>query len=266
MQRNRNIRKVVLPPNAVEHTSNIQRRPISRHFEKETPAQAARLRRNSRRRIVKAEPELHNDNIQYTTVEKIFKDETIYIIGGGPSLKNFDFSKLIGSKTIAINKALLFHSQADVLYWTDSRFYSWHKNEIDNYKGLKFTIKTGGRYTTDIKILKKGKAFGIETDPQTVAHGNNSGYAAINLAYHLGASRIILLGFDMGGNSQSTHFHDGYPAKAAPDSMYKEKFIPGFNQLNSELKDSSISILNASPSSKLTVFPKITLEQALSFR
>tara|TARA_R110001606_G_scaffold277614_1_gene425674 strand:- start:55 stop:855 length:801 start_codon:yes stop_codon:yes gene_type:complete len=266
MQRNRNIRKIILPPATVGHTSNIQRRPIPKHFEKETPAQAARIRRNSRRRIVEAEPELHKDKIEYTTVEKIFKDETVYIIGGGPSLKNFDFRKLIGSKTIAINKALLFHSQADVLYWTDSRFYSWHKNEIDNYKGLKFTIKTGGKYTTDIKILKKGKAFGIETDPQTVAHGNNSGYAAINLAYHLGASRIILLGFDMGGNSQSTHFHDGYPAKAAPDSMYKEKFIPGFNQLNSELKDSSISILNASPSSKLTVFPKITLEQALSFR
>ena len=266
MQRNRNIRKIILPPATVGHTSNIQRRPIPKHFEKETPAQAARIRRNSRRRIVEAEPELHKDKIEYTTVEKIFKDETVYIIGGGPSLKNFDFRKLIGSKTIAINKALLFHSQADVLYWTDSRFYSWHKNEIDNYKGLKFTIKTGGKYTTDIKILKKGKAFGIETDPQTVAHGNNSGYAAINLAYHLGASRIILLGFDMGGNNQSTHFHDGYPAKAAPDSMYKEKFIPGFNQLNSELKDSSISILNASPSSKLTVFPKITLEQALSFR
>ena len=266
MQRNRKIRKVILPPNEVDRSSNIQRRPIDEHFERTTPTQAARLLRNGRRRIVETKPELHEDNIQYTTIEKIFKDETIYIIGGGPSLKNFDFRKLIGSKTIAINKALLFHSQADVLYWTDSRFYSWYKNEIDNYKGLKFTVKAGSQYTTDIKILKKGKAFGIETDPQVIAHGNNSGYAAINLAYHLGVKRIILLGFDMGGNNLGTHFHDGYPARAAPDSMYAEKFIPGFNQLNSELKDSGISILNASPSSKLTVFPKITLEQALSFR
>ena len=156
-----------------------------------------------------------------------------------------------------------------MLYWTDVRFYTWHKNEIDNYKGLKFSIKTGSQYSDNIKILKKGKANGLETDPQTLAHGNNSGHAAINLAYHLGATRIVLLGFDMGNilhnNKMISHFHDGYPTGAASDKMYLDKFIPGFSQLKSELLALGITVLNASPYSRLNVFPKITIDQALGF-
>jgi len=265
MQRNRNIRKVVQAPIAIEHTTNIQRRQNNRIFVRTTPSHVARITSNKNISIVNSNQPLLS-NVQYTTVQSKFEGETVYIIGGGPSLKNFDFRQLAGSKTIAINKAIFFHTQADVLYWTDVRFYTWYKNEIDNYKGLKFALKAGGQYTNDIKVLKKGKAYGLETDRQTLAHGNNSGYAAINLAYHLGAKRIILLGFDMASNGRDSHFHDGYPTRAAGNKMFQDKFLPGFKQLATELDGSGITILNASPYSKLTVFPKITLEQALSFR
>jgi hypothetical protein len=265
MQRNRNIRKIIQPPIAVEHTTNIHRRQNNRNFVKTMPSQAARITSNKNISIVNSTNQPLSD-IKYTTIQKKFEGEVVYIIGGGPSLKNFDFRQLAGSRTIAINKAILFHTQADVLYWTDVRFYTWYKNEIDNYKGLKFTLKAGSQYTNDIKVLKKGKAYGLETDRQTLAHGNNSGYAAINLAYHLGAKRIVLLGFDMASNGKEGHFHDGYPTQTASDKMYQDKFLPGFKQLHAELNGSGVTIMNASPYSKLTVFPKITIEQALSFR
>ena len=263
MQRNRNVRKVIQPHIVVEHTTNIHRRQDNRNFVKSTQAHLTNIPRHMHV-VNSAMPAI--SNIQYSTIDKGFGGETIYIIGGGPSLKNFDFRQLRGARTIAINKAILFHPGADVLYWTDIRFYTWYKNEIDNYKGLKFTINAGSQYTNDIKVLKKGKAYGLETDNQTLAHGNNSGYAAINLAYHLGAKRIILLGFDMASDGKDGHFHDGYPTRAAGDKMYQDKFLPGFKQLHSELKDSEVTVLNASPYSNLTVFPKITIEQALSFR
>jgi hypothetical protein len=267
MQRNRNIRKVTQPPIVVEHTTNIQHRQNNRNFIKTSPGQADHATRMPRKNIGvvnSAQPPL--SHVTYATVENSFEGETVYIIGGGPSLKNFDFRQLTGSKTIAINKAILFQPWASVLYWTDVRFYSWYKNEIDNYKGLKFALNPGSQYTKDIKILKKGKAYGLETDTQTLAHGNNSGYAAINLAYHLGAKRIILLGFDMASNGGESHFHDGYPTRSAGDRMFQDKFLPGFKQLAAELTNAGVSVLNAAPYSKLTVFPKITLEQSLSFR
>ena len=70
----------------------------------------------------------------------------------------------------------------------------------------------------------------------------------------------------MFNDGTQTHFHDGYPTRAAGDKMYQDKFLPGFKQLYSEIRNKGIEILNASPHSKLNVFPKITLEQALSFR
>ena len=114
MQRRRNVRKIMQEPNAVINISkNMQLR-------------------NS------AEPS--PSKVKYSTVPKLFPQETIYIIGGGPSLKNFNFKTLIGKKTIAINKAIIYHPTADILYWTDGRFYTWFKNEVDNFKGLKFAI------------------------------------------------------------------------------------------------------------------------------
>ena len=264
MQRRRTIRKVIQEPHAVEHKTNIQRRNENRTIVRTTNNQA--IRANVSKNVqLRNSAEALPKTVKYSTVPKLFPNETIYIIGGGPSLKNFDFRTLTGRKTIAINKAVIYHPTADVLYWTDGRFYTWFKHEVDSYKGLKFALKPGSQYTADIQILRKGKPDGIEEDPQTLAHGFNSGHAAINLAYHLGAKRIILLGFDMDNDGENTHFHNGYPTRAAGNKMYQDKFLPGFKQLSSQIKHKELEILNASPYSKLTVFPKITLEQALSF-
>ena len=266
MQKRRSIRKIIQEPIAVEHKTNIHRRNTDKQPIRTTNNQAIAANVSRNMQLRNSAQDTPMVNIKYSTVPKNFYGETIYIIGGGPSLKDFNFSNLIGRKTIAINKAIFYHKSADVLYWTDGRFYTWFKNEVDAYKGLKFSLKPGSQYTRDIQISRKGKPYGLEEDPQTLAHGFNSGYAAINLAYHLGAKRIILLGFDMANDGTETHFHDGYPTRAAGNEVYTDKFLPGFKQLKSEIKPKGIHVLNASPYSKLNVFPKITIEQALSFR
>lgn len=205
-------------------------------------------------------------NYEVSKVEPIWLGETVYIIGGGPSLSDFKWNRLNGKKTIAINKSILSYPQADIMYWTDSRVYGWYKKEIDKFKGLKYTIRHHHSYTGDIKVLKRGNKFGLEEAKDTLAHGNNSGYAAINLAYLLGAKKIILLGYDMKNDGKRGHYHDGYPAPVTGDNIYKEQFIPGFNVLADLLKAKNITVLNASPQSSLTVWPKITLDQALSLK
>lgn len=203
-------------------------------------------------------------NINFYDVQPLFKGETVFLIGGGPSLKDFDFNQLKNKNTIAINKAFYNAPFADVLYWTDARFYSWYKKDIDQFKGLKFTIKPYGDLAKDIKVLKNTGKGGLEKDKNGLRHGNNSGYAAINLAYHLGAKRIILLGFDMGNVNSESHFHDGYPIKATPDKVYQKNMIPYFGSIGEELKKEKIEILNANTFSNLNAFKKISREQALS--
>ena len=202
----------------------------------------------------------------FKPIEPIWQGETVYLIGGGPSLKGFEWNRLKGKKTIAINKAIEFWPQADAMYWTDGRIYSWLKEKIHNFKGLKFTVRAMPYEDKTIHILRKGQKFGLETARDTLAHGNNSGYAAINLAIHLGAKRIVLLGYDMGNNGKNSHFHDGYPVNATGENIYKDQFLPGFNVIKELLKGKDIQIFNACPTSKLNAFKKITIDEALALR
>ena len=271
MQRRRGILKIQKDIKNVQeqneiHNANVHRRNIGRRFTRTATVQPA-----TKNNIHKHNP-LNNsappirENFNFSFVDNLWEGETAYIIGGGPSLQGFDFSKLIGSNVIAINKAIYSFPAAQILYWTDNRFYTWYKNDIDNFGCLKYTIKTGSLYADDIKILRKGAVHGLEEPKDTLAHGNNSGYAAINLAYHLGAKRIVLLGFDMANDGDLTHYHDGYPTQGTANNVYHDKFLPGFKSLASGLRKKQIQVFNASVYSKLQDFPKISLEAALSFR
>ena len=112
MQKRRTVRKIIQEPNAIEYKTNIQRRntkedkrspfvkPPSHYVPKNIELQNA------------SQPLM--TKIVYATVPKLYDGETIYIIGGGPSLKNFKFESLHGCRTIAINKAILFYPDADV--------------------------------------------------------------------------------------------------------------------------------------------------------
>ena len=268
MQRRRSILKIQkeMANNKEQvHNTNVHRRNIGRNFSRTTTVEPE-INNIPRHTSIKNSAPDKRENFNFSFVDNLWEGETAYILGGGPSLINFDFKKLLGSKVIAINKGIYSYPAADVLYWTDNRFYTWYKNDIDNLSCLKYTIKTGVQYTNDINILRKGATHGLEEPKDTLAHGNNSGYAAINLAYHLGAKRIILLGFDMANDGKLTHFHDGYPTKGTGNNVYHDKFLPGFKSLAACLKERGITVLNASPYSKLQDFTKISLEAALSFR
>ena len=206
-------------------------------------------------------------NKLYATVGKIepvYKGETIFIIGGGPSLQNFDFSKLENKISIVINKAILYVPFAQVMYWTDSRVYDWYQKEIDAFKGLKVTNKPRPIASGVINLLDTGK-MGLELLPNGLRHGNNSGYAAINLAYHLGAKKIVLLGFDMQMQNNNNHWHDGYKLATPKPGLYKNTMIPNFETLVEPLKAAGVEVYNACPSSALECFTKIPLTQALLF-
>ncbi len=206
----------------------------------------------------------HTKHHNYGKVNPIWKGETVYLIGGGPSLRGFEWNKLKGKKTIAINKAVEFYPNADVLYWTDGRVYTWLKKDIDLFKGLKYTLRPNSK--NDITTLKRGKKIGIDWSSDSLAHNNNSGGAAINLAIHLGAKRIILLGYDLGNNGKDSHFHNGYPVNSTGENIYKNQFMPAFEAIAADIKGKGIQIFNACPKSKLNTFKKITVEESLSFR
>lgn len=98
-----------------------------------------------------------------------------------------------------------------------------------------------------------------------IRHGKNSGYQAIHIAAHLGARRIILLGFDMRPTSDGVlHWFGNRSYHPANPTVFQTFMIPKFPALAAELKKRAIDVVNCTPGSALTCFRTSSLEAALS--
>ncbi len=139
--------------------------------------------------------------MKYYQIQPIYKDRTIFILGGGPSLPSLlEGLDLSNVPVIGINNAFRF-PDVDVLWFADSRFYWWYKKDIDKFKGLKLTynrhpeLMGSVEYCPDLNIVKGRPGAGIALDK--IMFSASSGGSSINVAHQLGAKRVVLLGFDM---------------------------------------------------------------------
>ena len=217
----------------------------------------------------------------------------VWIIGGGPSLtKQFGIpdevvkSVLSGTSplsvyspymqaihdkhVIGINVAFLLGDWVDMVFFGDNGFMNQYLERIAAFKGLKVTCHENGAKHNWIKYLAKdSKGRGISENPRMVCWNNNSGAAAISVAANAGAKRIILLGFDMKLDEKNyQHWHNMYGKGNAVDQNRLKKLpfarhLRGFAAIAADANKRGIEIINCSPESKITEFPKITLKALL---
>jgi len=191
--------------------------------------------------------------------------ETVFILGGGPSLKNVDIFSLRNRRVIAINNSWELAPWADILYFCDVRWWNWHGERASRQFEGRYIV-TASQLLDDPRgrLLKLTGATGLEKDPSGLRHGSNSGYQVINLAYHLGVKRIVLLGYDMHVKN-GTHWHPGHPS-TKPDMYGKslsDAMLPKFDSLVDPLKEAGVEVINATPGSALRCWPIRSLKEAL---
>lgn len=97
-------------------------------------------------------------------------------------------------------------------------------------------------------------------EPDGLATGRNSGYQAINLAILTGATRILLLGYDMQGECRQMHWFGDHPQKTSPGTV--AGFVRGYNALAKQLPP-GVEIINCSADTALTCFPRAAIESVL---
>ena len=212
-----------------------------------------------------------------------WKRKPCFIVGGGPSLSGFDFRKLRGERTIGIN--LAFRDFCPMIAFSmDRRFFLWvrsHKYGKDvtdrfidfpnyrvwlntkpsvySYPELIYTVPVYESYSAGHWAFPFSMSDGL-------GHGNNSGYAALNLAVCLGANPIYLLGFDMKHSenedgSKKTHYHDGHPKEQQTREV--ESYPQYFERIAPILLKKRVRVINLNPDSALSCFPKQTAEEVL---
>jgi hypothetical protein len=185
---------------------------------------------------------------------------TVFVIGGGSSLRGFDYNRLQGHKTVGINQACVYVPDLTAIYWADA---DWAAKNDDTLSRHACKLRFCGRYGSfpDNALLEGGAIplkitgeYGFDPDINNV-RGNNSGCHVLNLCVNAGAKRIVLLGFDM----QMKHWHDDYSLPYTP-SVY-EGFLESIESMAPHLRD--VEVINCSLNSAITTFPKVPIDDIL---
>ena len=213
---------------------------------------------------------------------EIWPDQTVYIIGGGQSVLDLDLRPIHKRPVIGVNNAFEKGPWVDVTFFGDKRWWENNWKKLFRHPCLIVTNNNWQyfRKVDRVKQMKRNNRAGIWWRTQNeLCWNKNSGGAAVNLAYLLGAAKIVLLGFDMKvGERKDLHsghnWHDDHTRhhpKGPDDGIYKDRFIPAFRRIKVDLDQLNmngngrrqVEILNASPDSAMDYFPIVALEDTL---
>lgn len=200
-------------------------------------------------------------------IPRIFEGGAVIIVAGGPSLRGFDWRRLKDKNVIAINRAYEVVPSALVLWWSDAKFWFHHREGLLAHRApwkATCNLNYGSEPPPpEIHQYRFTGHKGLDPDEGCLRSGNNSAFAAIHLAVHLGALDIVLLGADMKhGPHGETHFHTGHGVQHQEDTL-TELMLPWFDSLAAPLAARGITVTNASVDSALTTWPRCTIDQGL---
>lgn len=215
-------------------------------------------------------------------VPRMWEGGTCIILGGGPSLlKQFDvpveviqgvysgklkpsayspyLEAIHKSHVIAVNVAYRIGSWIDMMFFGDTSTWDEEKDGILQFNGLRVTCADNITPTPYLKFLGKDpkRKVGLSPDRSLVGWNRNSGAAAINVAVHTGAKRIILFGFDMKlDNEMNQHWHKIYSSPLDITTSIFNKHLIGFPQIKRDADALGVEIINCNPNSGIECFPK----------
>lgn len=205
---------------------------------------------------------------KFWTVAREWPGETVFIVGGGPSVLSQDLEALRGRRVIVINSSIFALPWADICYFGDFRW--WHeppnRAAIASFGGR---VVTTSQLVADAKVLvcRKTKPPGLSPLHDSLMQRWTSLTAATNLAAHLigpGGS-IVWLGADGRHSGGRTHHHKPHrwPPKSGAYDQQKADLVT----IIPSLKALKIAAYNASPGTAWTdLLPVIKLEDILEGR
>jgi hypothetical protein len=202
--------------------------------------------------------------IAYAPVPRLCTTGVAVCLGCGPSLTRLDVEYCRGKATvIAVNNAWEYAPWADALIASDHAWWKFHHG-VPEFRGRKFCLEPAAAAFPGVQVLRNTGDAGIETDPAGLRTGRNTGAAAINLAVHLGATRIVLLGYDMEAKDEArSHFFGAHPRGLRGGSPYA-LFRAMLGTMAEPLANAGVVVFNSSAHTALTCFPRVPLTEALA--
>lgn len=205
--------------------------------------------------------------VPFWAYDRRYAGLAVVIVGGGPSHAAVDLDLLRGHCLIAINSACRkvwpIATEHDMLIFSDN---SWAENHPALPAGWPGPVVTSNRNTKArlgdavlrLDITALTEAIGVAPDFVQAS----TGHTAACLATEMGASRLVLIGFECRMIDGRSHGHADYLDHDA--AHYAERFLPGWRALAPALAARGVEVLNATPDSAITDFPFVPLAEALA--
>ena len=209
-----------------------------------------------------------------------YKGERCFLIGNGPSLKITDMGRLKNEFTIgqnriylafpdwgfatsfymSVNDLVIEQCQEDIQKLTMPKFVSWRARKwLTPADDLYFihTTYTGAKFAKDAS--------------ERIWEGGTVTYSALQIAYHLGFSQVILVGVDhnyvtqgkpnatvVSEGADPNHFDPGYFGKGfrwqLPDL---DSWVIAYNLARKTYEENGREVIDATIGGKLQVFKKV---------
>jgi hypothetical protein len=193
--------------------------------------------------------------------------KTVALIAGGPNL-NLDDVKAIheaGMPAYVIADMFKYAPWAQLMYASDGPWWEWYfKNkpdELDAFKGEKWTQEadTVGKYGDRGLQWLEWIPEQLRVPEGNKCIGTSSGQHLLCKAVNDGFDRIILLGYEYGG--------DGHIFGSHPDGVSRPSHWPtmirSMGPTAASIAERGVKVVNASKPTALTCFAEVSLAEEL---
>lgn len=173
--------------------------------------------------------------------------DVIHILGNGPSADGLDTDFFAGKNLLVINRAAVRIPSAGALFSLDRNWINQNTELIKNFKGERYLAlalpesvpnEVNKGWIPGVEYFNWWHRDGLSDNPCCVCTGCNSGYAAINVAYHKGTKEIHLYGYDMDPK----------------DNDQYQFWSKAFDTMIPQLNNRGIKVWNHNPKSFITAF------------
>ena len=180
-----------------------------------------------------------------------WQGQTVVCLASGPSLTEEDCRAVqaSGLRTVVANDTHRLVPFADVLCAADLGWWQQHNHEVR---------ESVQRWTTSVPAAQE---FDLHLFVQRTP-ASNSGATAVELAAELGATRVLLLGYDC-SLEHGTHWHGRHERTANPDEGTVGRWRGHFASLAERLAKRGVEVINCSRYTALTCFARQDLHVAL---
>lgn len=180
-----------------------------------------------------------------------WQGETVVCLASGPSLTLEDCAYVQGkARAITANDTCYRAPWADIVLAADHGWWQQHRHRIPTGPEWWTCSYAAVREFDDLELFRTNLAT------------RNTGAKAVELAIHLGAGRVVLLGFDC-SLKNGVHWHGPHERTSNPDDRAVEEWVGQFELVAQLAQEKGVRVINCSRETALECFERLPLEDVI---